>query len=123
MTEQTGSRDGTGCGDHDIAYRFGQPVSLYLPTRPEARLAVLRSREDIAERRLTIRGITPVALAERPVAAPAERPVGKECSGCGLAIPATANLCVACEDIAARSTLPYQPAAGDGAPEFDDLPF
>jgi hypothetical protein len=57
-----GSRDGTGCGDHDLPYRFGWRPRAEAPfpfsTRQYARLLVLRSRiegglrsEDLAEPR------------------------------------------------------------------------
>ena len=35
------SRDGTGAGDHDIAFAFGAPCS-YLKTMEQARLLVMR---------------------------------------------------------------------------------
>ena len=56
----SGSQDGTGCGDHDVPYRFGWRPRAEAPfpfsTRQYARLLVLRSRiedslpsEDLAE--------------------------------------------------------------------------
>jgi hypothetical protein len=43
-----GSQDGTGCGDHDVPYRFGRRPRAGAPfpfsTRQYARLLVLRSR-------------------------------------------------------------------------------
>ena len=55
-----GSHDGTGCGDHDVPYRFGRRPRAEIPvpfsTRQYARLLVLRSRiqgglaaDDLAE--------------------------------------------------------------------------
>ena len=44
MANQTGeSRDGTGAGDHDIAFVWGAPRQ-YLTVRCQARLTVLRGR-------------------------------------------------------------------------------
>jgi hypothetical protein len=43
-----GSRDGTGCGDHDLPYTFGRPATVAVPfpfsTRQLARLLILRGR-------------------------------------------------------------------------------
>ncbi len=49
LTESTfGSLDGTGAGDHDVAFHFGRRPSSVTPypfsTRQYARLLVLRSR-------------------------------------------------------------------------------
>jgi hypothetical protein len=45
-----GSQDGTGCGDHDLPYKFGWRPRAEAPypfsTRQYARLLVLRSRTE-----------------------------------------------------------------------------
>jgi hypothetical protein len=42
------SRDGVGCGDHDVPYEFGRPPTVAAPfpfsTRQLARLLIFKSR-------------------------------------------------------------------------------